>query len=378
MPKEEPAAVARNQHFAAILNCGFPEPEQCATAFAVLCGVGAPLKDGEVSVTPITGWLYAYRKLMVVDMACRLRLFTLLDERARPAEELASLTGARIVPLTCLLDACVGLGLLTVEDGRYAGCSIARAYLVEGRPLYHGDLFRVFASEAPQWGGLRDLVRGAPRGEAGDPGGGGATAGEDVVDAKQFTRAMHALGALGEAEALASSVDLSGRRDLVDVGCGSGVYSIALCRRYPDLRATLIDRPEVLEVTAEYLAESGVESRTSLAPGDFLVDGYGRDRDVVLLSDVLYQESDICRAMLDLAHQSLVSGGRLVIRGYFYDRGAGHGPFGALFDLDRLLTGPDREPLLVETILRWVADAGFAGARSFPLSEQSTVVLAEK
>jgi len=313
---------------------------------------------------PITDWLYAYRKMMVVDMACQLEVFGLLEERPRSAEQLAAATGARVVPLTLLLQTLVGLGLLSVEEGVYTPREVARAYLVKGRPLYHGDLFRVFVSEAPAWFGLRDLLLGQ-------------STGENTVDSRRFARAMHALGMLGEAEALVSAVDLSGRRNLVDVGCGSGVYSIAFCQRYPDLRVALIDRPEVLEVTAEYLAEGGIQSRATLAPGDFL-DGYGQDRDVVLLSDVLYQGSDACRTMLDLAHRALIPDGLLVIRGYFSGRSGDETLFGPLFDLDRLLEDSTREPLLVETVVGWVAAAGFREARSFPLTERSVCILAEK
>jgi hypothetical protein len=319
--------------------------------------------------TQISEWLYAYRKMMAVDAACELRLFTLLEERPRSAEELSELSGARLGPLTSLLEACVALDLLSVEHGAYANRAVARVYLVEGRPYYHGDLFRVFASEAPAWQGLRALLKERPA---------AAGVGDDRVGAAQFTRAMHALGALGEAQALASSIDLSDRREMVDVGCGSGVYSVALCQRYPHIRATLIDRPEVLEVTAGYVAESGVGPRVSLVPGDFLRDAYGQGRDVVLLSDVLYQESEACLNMLRLAFLALKPGGLLVIRGYFTDLGTGQDPFAALFDLDRLLTSGAREPLLVQRVLGWVADTGFTRGRSFPLTARSTCILADR
>ena len=251
----------------------------------------------------------------------------------------------------------------------YANRAAARVYLVEGRPYYHGDLFRVFASEAPAWQGLRALLKECPA---------GAGEGDDQVGAAQFTRAMHALGVLGEAQALAASIDLSDRREMVDVGCGSGVYSVALCRQYPNLRVTLIDRPEVLDVAAGYVADSGVRPRVSLEPGDFLRDPYGRNRDVVLLSDVLHQESEVCLTMLRLAFEALKPGGLLMIRGYFSDSGAGQGPFAPLFDLDRLLTNDAREPLTVERVLGWVVDTGFKRGRSFILTEQSTCILADR
>ncbi len=188
----------------------------------------------------ILDWTYAYRKLMVVDTACELDLFTRLAERAQSAEELAEHTGARPLPLAAMLDVCVSLGLLRLEHGRYANRPLAELHLVRGRPLFLGDLYRVFAAEAAQWLSLKELVMT------------GRSAGHGPVDVgpRRFTMAMHALGMLGEADALAEAVDLSDRRDLIDGGCGSGLYSIKLCRRNPELRATLLDRPPVLEVAA--------------------------------------------------------------------------------------------------------------------------------
>ncbi len=314
----------------------------------------------------ILDWTYAYRKLMVVDTACELDVFTHLDQCPRSAEELAGRTDARRLPLEALLDVCVGLGLLRFEQGRYANCPTAEIYLVRGRPLFLGDVFRVFAAEASQWLSLKELVTT------------GRSAGHGPVDlgARRFTMAMHALGMLGEAEALEEAVDLSGRRDLIDVGCGSGLYSIRLCRRYPELNATLLDRPAVLDVAEEIVAASGVSERIALAPGDMLSDSYGEGRDVVLLSDVLYLESDKCLDILRAAHRALAPAGLVVIRGHFSDPEGGQNPFSALFDLARLFWGEDRESMPLRRVLDWLAEAGFTTVRSFPLTERSMCIVA--
>jgi SAM-dependent methyltransferase len=205
-----------------------------------------------------------------------------------------------------------------------------------------------------------------------------STDGGDELDSRRFTKAMHALGMLGEAEALAQTVDLAGRRDLVDVGCGSGVYSLTLCGRYRELRATLLDRPEVLEVTSENVAESGLGDRVTLISGDFLRDSYGVTRDVVLLSDVLYQSDEACVAMLREAYRALVPGGLVVIRGYYPDPRNNRSAFAALFDLDRLLWDDARRPLPASRVIAWLDEVGFKGARSFALTELSTGIVAEK
>ena len=315
----------------------------------------------------ILDWTYAYRKLMVVDTACELDLFTRLEERRQTADELARATGAQPRPLKAMLDACVGLGLLSWEQGRYINRPVAEIHLVRGRPLFLGDLFRLFAAEATQWLSLKELVM---------TGHAGVEHGPVDIGPRRFTMAMHALALLGEGAALAEAVDLSGRSDLIDIGCGSGIYSVELCRRNPDLRATLLDGPRVLEVAEEIVAANGLSERIKTRHGDMLRDSYGEDRDAILMSDVLYVESRSSKGMLLEAHRALAPGGLLVIRGYFSDPEGNQNPFGALFDLARLFWGEERETMPLPCVLDWLAEAGFTVIRSFPLTERSTCILA--
>ncbi len=40
--------------------------------------------------------------------------------------------------------------------------------------------------------------------------------------------------------------------------------------------------------------------------------------------------------------------------------------------------GQDREPMPVGLVLDWLGEAGFTGARSFPLTERSTCIVATR
>jgi ubiquinone/menaquinone biosynthesis C-methylase UbiE len=305
----------------------------------------------------------------VVATACELRLFDHLSTRPMTAAELAGEAGAAAVPTRALLEVCLGLGLVRLEQGRFANQPVAEVHLVAGRPTYLGHLVHLFSAEAPQWQGLGELVRtGAPPPEG--PGG--------EVASDRFTLAMHTLGLLGEADALAAAAPLGDCRLLVDVGGGSGVYSVALCRRFPGLHSNLLDRREVLETTAKVVGGSGVEDRISLTPADITQDPYGDDADAVLLSDVLYLDEEACLRMLESARRALVPGGRLVVRGYFSDPDRSHPRWGSLFDLARLLWDAGREPITHARLRGWLERTGFSEVELFPLTERSTCALARR
>lgn len=318
---------------------------------------------------PILEWIVAYRQLKVLAAACKLKLFTLLAEGPMSVNELSELCRAKPKPLKSLLDTCASLGLLRYEQEKYANLQIADAYLVENRPLYLGHLIHVFSVEAPQWEGLDELMM---KGFVPEP------ESKSDTNPERFTLAMNSLGMLGEAEALAAAVSLPDSRDLVDVGCGSGIYSITLCRHYPHLRATLIDREEVLETTRRLVAESGIADRITLKAGDIFQDDYGKDRDVVLLSDVLYGPPSVCTAILRSAYSALVPRGRLVIRGYFSDPEGTQPPFGTLFDLGRLLWNSKNESLSVKQICLLLQETGFKEIETFAVSNRSSGFTATK
>jgi hypothetical protein len=105
---------------------------------------------------------------------------------------------------------------------------------------------------------------------------------------------------------------------LLDVGGGTGIYSIAFLQRQPSLRAIVWDRPKVLEVAREMAASYGVADRLECRPGDMFVDPVPLGCDVMLLSNVLHDwDVPECRALLRRCSEALLAGGRLLIHDVF-------------------------------------------------------------
>jgi SAM-dependent methyltransferase len=327
------------------------------------------LEEKPMIDNPILAAVFQPWRMSVITTACRLRLFSRLDDGSMDVEQLAREAGCVPHLLEALLDACVAMGLLGREDGRYRNTHLSSAHLVEGRPLYVGHILEIQARGASRWGRLLHLVTTGQTQEGPD---------ELGEQHPVFTRAMNDLGMLNEASALASTVDLSGCRSLVDLGCGSGIYSITLCRRFPQLTATLVDREQVLPTTNELVASSGVADRIHVRAGDMETDPIGEGVDAVLLSDSFYYEGATAKRILRSVLGALDTGGTVIIRGYYPDPGASEPLFGAIFRLNLLLFDPQRTPPGLREIKGWLDELGFRNVHAFALTEKSTCVLARK
>jgi predicted O-methyltransferase YrrM len=116
---------------------------------------------------------------------------------------------------------------------------------------------------------------------------------------------------------LAANVPLSDAQHLIDIGGGSGIYSIAFLQKYPHLRATVLDRPEVLKVAAEFAQAYGVLDRLHLQPHDMWSDPFPSG-DVYLLSNILH-DWDIpqCEQLLRRCTDVMPQNSRLLIHDVF-------------------------------------------------------------
>jgi SAM-dependent methyltransferase len=315
-------------------------------------------------------FIFSPWSVYVLYTANRLKIFTLLAKEEMTIDEISSRTNTVPRYLEGLLNACVSIGLLQRKNDRYLNSHVSDAHLVEGRPLYLGDIIEVLSIEAGNWENLYNLVTSGSTSNLDDPRRG--------ITPHLFTMAMNNLGMQGEAEALANAVDLSGCKTMIDVGCGSGIYSLSICRHNPNLHAVLLDNKEVLITTNQLVMKSGLQNRISTRAIDIAKDSFGSNIDVALLSDVLYPDSSTCMQILRSVYNALAPKGILIIRGYYADTECSPSAFGSLFSLGQLLCDQKRELITVNLLQNWLKDVGFKVKKAFALTERSTCLIAMK
>ena len=301
--------------------------------------------------------------------AIRLKIFSILSEKAMTVEMIASECNAIPNRLKTLLDACVCLGLLDFEDNMYKNSHFSLVYFVEGQRLYIGDFLKLVNDESLQWFQLTDIIRGKDK--TGDE--------RPYIrsDYKTFIKAMNSFGNLGEAEALKNAVDLSGCKRMIDAGGGSGVYSVALCQIYPLLHSTIMDTKDTLLVTEEMIADRKEKNRIDLQEGDFLKGRFSDNVDVILLSDVIYEKSK-AKIVLQNSWDSLAKNGLLIIRGYYADPEKTRPLFGALFAVKHLVDNAQRNIMTKSMLEENIKDIGFTIIEARALTEHSFVLIGRK
>jgi predicted O-methyltransferase YrrM len=114
--------------------------------------------------------------------------------------------------------------------------------------------------------------------------------------------------------AAARALDLSGRRSLLDIAGGSGIYCCAFVERHPHLAGTVFERPPVDAVTRRALAARGFDDRVTVVAGDMLHEPLPHGHDVHLISNVLHDwDVPAVDTILTASFAALPPGGLLVI-----------------------------------------------------------------
>jgi len=326
-------------------------------------------------VREISRIAYAFMASKALFGALHLGLFDNLAKAPNDLEGLSAESGVAPNRLNSLLIALVSLGLLIKEEGRYANAPATDRYLVRGQPAYFGDYY------TPQIDRLvypkLDHFTPALTGEAVD----GLYEHEfaDPEEAADFTIGQHA-GSQGPAYMLARRVDLSGRRKLLDIGGGSGAFSLEICRTNLEVTATVLDFPNVVGYADQFAADAGLGDRITTLAGNALETDWPKDHDVVLMSYLL---SAVPRpavdALLARAWSALPSGGLVLVHDFVINE-AGTGPdLAALWYLPMMLGNPDSSMLTESELTGNLARLGFVEIDSEELiSEITSLIIARK
>ena len=287
----------------------------------------------------------------VILTSAELDVFTHLDGEALTAEGVAARIGSDPRATDRLLDALAALGLVRKEETLFSlspnGKLLSSRHQETILPvvLHYSGLWQ-------SWSQLTTVVReGGPAKRTGTE--------MSAEWRKAFIGAMDVMGR-DLSMSIADAFDATRFRSLLDIGGGSGTYTIAFLRKNPRLRGVLFDLPPVIAIARERLGVEGLSDRMSLVPGDYNRDPFPPGCDLALLSAVIHQNS--AAQNLDLftkVCRALDPGGTLLIRDFIMDRSRTRPVKGALFALNMLINTPGGDTYTFAEVKDSLEKAGF-------------------
>jgi predicted O-methyltransferase YrrM len=284
-----------------------------------------PLDPPRLDPTPIFEFYRAgYGSELLVAAVLHLQVVDAFFDGPLTPEELRAILELAPRPASVVLTTLRAFGLIVADgQGKLDLSELAREHLLAGSPFSICGYLGLSADSPGVRAMVERLRTNRPAGTASDEPGaafiyrsGIRSAMENDESARRLTLAL-AGRARNVAPVLAARMPLDGATTVLDVGGGTGIYSVALLRKNPNLRAIVWDRPQVLKVAAELATAYEVSDRMECVAGDMFVDPPPK-ADVVLLSNVLHDwDVPACEALVQRCATALSAGGRMLIHDVF-------------------------------------------------------------
>lgn len=322
----------------------------------------------------ITDLALAPWRAQVLFSLHRLGVFTELSRAARSTSDLAAGLDLDEPSLDRLLLTGQALGLVERQGELWSNAPAVDLTLDPDKPGYLGRWLNLAGRWYGAFAGLEQAVRTGQAPENANSLADPAYRGDFIAGLIDY--------ADYRGRDILNHLDLTGRKNLLDVGCGSAVYSVMLAEAYPDLTVTALDLPDALPLAEERIKASPAADRLATLAHDYHAPEPPPGQwNVILLSHILHQESEAdCLALLSRCFQALAPGGLMVVQGMFPSpTGAGQA-YGRLHDLLTMLIFPGGANHPAETVQGWLTRVGFDEIRFEPMSlyNVNSLILAGK
>jgi len=313
----------------------------------------------------------AFQESRVLLTALELDLFTAVGEGATAARVAAALeTDPRATEM--LLNARASMGMLSKSEGVFQNLEEAARFLVKGSPEDQRSALLHQANLWHRWSNLTECVRLGTALETRPM----ERRGADWTE--PFIAAMHA-NAGARAPELVAAVGAARVGRMLDLGGGSGAYSIAFARANRELRSEILDLETVVPIARAHIAEAGLADRVSVRAGNMLAGSFGTGYDLVLLASICHMFGpEENRKLLGDCYPALAPGGRVAVVDFLLDPDGAGPRSAALFALNMLVGTRNGNTYSGEQYSKWLRDAGFATVRRLDVSGPSGLVIGEK
>ncbi len=312
-----------------------------------------------------------FKESRVLLTAIELKIFTVLNKKRLSSEEIAREVNASIKGTDRLLNVLVGMGYLIKRNGKFINHPDISDLLVKGEENYLGNLEHT-ATLWDRWSTLTESIIL------------GTAVNKKVINERgttwleSFIAAMHYRG-MEQAKILSKMIDLKGVKKMLDLGGGSGAFSMGFINANKEISAVLFDLPNVIPISKKYIDFAGLNEKYLFIEGDYLTDDFGSEYDLIFLSAIIHINSfDENKKLIGKCAESLNKDGMIIINDFIMEEDRVKPENGALFALNMLVSTGAGDTYTKNEITNWFNEAGINNIELLKTSFNSDIIIGKK
>lgn len=326
-------------------------------------------KEAGVSPEPIMRLASGFMAAKHLFAANELGLFEALADAPTTVEGLAARTGLTRRAARISADAMVGLGLLEREGDIYRNSGVAATFLAGQSPADLRPFLRFWDMISyPAWGNLAAALATGPTAEVFDL--------DDELQ-KVVSAGIESILA-GPAAALPEVFDFTPHRRLLDIGGGTGSWTIPVVQNYPHLEATVLELPVPAAMARQRMAAAGLTSRVTAITGDAMAEELPAGHDVFLVANLVhYWAPETNQALLQRVRRAAEDGSRLLLADFWTDPTHTQPLQAALMAGEFAVHLKEGDVYSVEEVRGWLSEAGWRFIEHVPLAGPQSLIVVE-
>jgi SAM-dependent methyltransferase len=300
----------------------------------------------------IREFAHSFQKSRILLSGFELDIFTNVDESGTTSNQIAEKLHLDGHACERLLNALVSLGFLTKQNHLFFNTAESFTFLSKRSSDYLGGLMH----SNHLWNTWSNLTQVVKTGISALP--------AEINERGQewlfpFINAMHDR-AKKQAPQQIASIDLSGVRSILDIGGGSGAYSMEFVSKKPEIEATVFDLPNVIPITKKFIDKEGFSNRIKTFTGDYTTDELPDGFDLVFLSAIIHSNSlETNQNLMRKCFNALNKGGKIVIQDWIMNHDRTQPTSGAIFAINMLVGTEAGDCFTEQEVTGMLNGAGF-------------------
>jgi SAM-dependent methyltransferase len=313
----------------------------------------------------------SFQKSRILLSGFELDIFTNINETGSASNQIAY--NLRLDEHACerLMNALVSLGFLTKQNNLFFNTADSFIFLSKKSPEYIGGLMHT-SHLWNTWSHLTQVVKTGKSAHSTDIN----ERGEEWLF--PFINAMHDRATKQAPQQLAN-IDLSGIQSVLDIGGGSGAYSMEFVTMKPGIEATVFDLPNVVPITQQFIDKKGFTNRIKTHAGDYTTDDLPKGFDLVFLSAIIHSNPlAVNRDLIRKCFDALNKNGKIIIQDWIMNNDRTQPASGAVFAINMLVGTEAGDCFTEQEVTEMLNGAGFKNISRKEFETGLSQVVAQK